>query len=686
MSGNSLGLYQLNISTMNVFDEYILDVKPYHTKILDSTTTYTHTDYINGTVLDYWVITIDEGIPYSTNSMCEVASIFGTFFDPIYMGNTGGICVMPQLINGYDNFPYDNTQPYIVLPILSINTSTYTIELSGNWVASLPFGQFIEIRNAQQSSGYYRAVGVLYANNITTVTLDSTFGSFEGGLAIISDAGFDPTYQNFNLNTGFINGIVTETINFDFNWTLQDTIYGYNFENTDNGGYDLLPYGMEYDIIPNQKSHSVCQLPSQVTVLDQGLPTETYETIITGTLCSSGLGQNVSINNSVVIPEGYDGNVYGSTFDELPYRLWFPFWENTNLPLSGQGVVLPGGNYVEDFQFARTLEVYNQLEFLQTVHTPVLGITNLIFATIPTISGFNTTNQFAVTGNFQYVLIPGYMFNIQGSEYNDGWYTIQSVELQGNTTIVTVEETLKQFLYENINGTIIDQGNQQPLGYIIPAVFSNSLVNPLTILLMNFVSDVVTQVNYTLNGPLRLQVVGSTLSDLASGLVQDTSIITPEIPASEINLASGSVTDTCNWGWQYDQWFQYLILGIQESNNSFVISANAQGIKNLPPGMEFKVINSPNAGEYYVNTSTYLAPSGVVVLTVSPTISSSASGGYVEPNKEGLLMQFSFNDYINSVLTENNTGVIQDANATINIIDAWDNTYWGIGKFDQLLQ
>jgi hypothetical protein len=740
-----MGLYNIPTQSLNIFDKYIEQIKPYHTKILDSSVTFTYTDYINVTVRDTVSILINEGIPYSNAYVCQSASIFGTFFDPSMIGSNT-ICSLSYLPSGYDNFQFDDIQPQIVLTVA--NATSGTIVVTGNYQSQLTFGIFLQLRNAQQSSGFYRVVSSLYntTTNQTTIVLSSNIGQFSGGELVFGLDGFDPMYTNFDFSNGIINALITEDFLVNGTLTFLESVYGYNLENTDSNGYDVFSYGSEYDTIPNIISHNVSLLPQ--------LGNNTSGIVYSG----------ISASSSTIIPEGFDGYVYEDFYDRQPYTLWFPYWYTLNGNISGQGLLLTGGNYVRRFENIQNVTIYDNKSRLQDTTTATLGICELIVTNTPTVSGIVTSNTISVSGNFSSVFVSGYAFYISGSTLNDGWYTIIKSSFDGTYTIIITEQTMKLRVYDNPDGTIIYNNYIDSFGYIIPAIFTNQLINPATILLINYVYFNATEVSYVAQGPLNIITHETFSSGIVSGSVNDSNVFSPELtqdshriaivniiqpdiiivngnltfqfpsltrfyitgsssvtaqydqltcfssvynsttnqtsitllsslpitttpygyiqfinPVDDLNISSASVTEAFSFGWDHTTWFQYLILGANTIDNSFIINAPSSGLGNVPPGIDIQVINGPNAGYYQVDSSTYSVSSGAIIVTVTSSIPSGIGGGYMEPPIE-MESGLQFSDKLQANIYDYQLGTVYTYE-TVDLINTWNTSYWSVGSF-----
>jgi hypothetical protein len=740
-----IGLYNIPTQSLNIFDKYIEQIKPYHTKILDSSVTFTYTDYINVSVSDNISIVVDEGLPYSNAYICQAASVFGTFFDPSMIGSTT-ICSLSYLPSGYDDFQFDDIQPQTVLTIASATSGT--IVVTGDYQTQLTFGIFLQIRNAQQSSGFYRVVSSQYnaTTDQTTITLSSNIGHFSGGELVFGLEGFDPLYANFDFSSGVINALVTEDLIVSGTLSFLDSVQGYNFENTDSNGYDIFSFGSEYDVIPNIISHDVSVLP--------------HLSSATGMVYSG-----ITTSSSIIITEGYDGYIYEDYYDRQPYTLWFPYWYNQQGNVSGQGLLLTGGNYVRRFENIHSVTLYNESSRLQATATASLGICELILTSTPLVSGTVSSNSLSVSGNFSSVFVNGYAFYISGSTLNNGWYTVESSRFDGTYTIIDTKQYMKLTVYDNPDGTVIYNNFAESFGYIIPAIFTNQLINPATVLLVDYVYFNATSISYSAPGPLNINSYETFSPGIISGSVHDANVFSPELtlddyqiviteifqpdrllvsgnfttlfpplarfyingssnvnakfeqltclsstynaitnqtsitllgslpistapygfiqlnnpPSMLPNISSASVTEDFSFGWNHTEWFQYLILDVDTTNNVFIINAPHTGLGNVPPGIDIQVINGPNKGYYQVESSTYSVPSGAIVLTVTTSIPSGVGGGYIEPPVD-MESGLTFADNVQTDIQDNQLGTIYTYN-TINLINTWNTSYWSVGSF-----
>jgi hypothetical protein len=211
--------------------DYVLDIKPYHTKIVEVLIEYIHTDPINVSVLENFQLAIG----LHTLDITPVYTCgFGVAYDPLVPSTPYSITGM----NGTNNY--------------------FTI--AGNHTAEFVYGYPFLVSGTGVDDGILHTLYSTFASGSTQIyTIEDIIGTGALGILRAHQIGYgDPTYCALETDSGmFANVVISERLMFGFgedpsNFMLSfhDTIFVDRVvENQDPGAYGSLPFGSLYDTV-----------------------------------------------------------------------------------------------------------------------------------------------------------------------------------------------------------------------------------------------------------------------------------------------------------------------------------------------------------------------------------------------------------------------------------------------------
>lgn len=271
------------------------------------------------------------------------------------------------------------------------------------------------------------------------------------------------------------------------------------------------------------------------------------------------------------------------------------------------------------------------------------------------------TSSIRVTGNVVASFPPSVYFRVTGTSSNDGTYQVLSSEYVGSPPV-----------FVNYTELTIVVGSPSPLtdetpgsGYVLSAADPN---------------DVVSIVDSNGNdGEYEVAYVSFNGVNSIVGLVNP--VLPTSTSAGEHGVLVIENIDVTNW-------FQYLIKEALPERGSpavpvsvFEVYGNA--LHDLQTNQQFRVYGTANDGLYTVSSSpTYNAATNTTDLPVS-SISTNEKGGWIESARDTGI-HLVFEDRIEASAEENAVGTL--VLTAGNVIGAWDYNYWDIGTWDEGLE
>src|SRR6185312_6965925 len=114
------------LNPIDAFIKYFLNIKPYHTKLLEVIQTYNFSEIINAEVGE----SIYQKISLENQPLCKPAG-FGVDFDDACGFDADECCDLFQCLGGY-GIIFDNSDLLVSVPILSIDNVNDVITVSGD--------------------------------------------------------------------------------------------------------------------------------------------------------------------------------------------------------------------------------------------------------------------------------------------------------------------------------------------------------------------------------------------------------------------------------------------------------------------------------------------------------------------------------------------------------------------------
>lgn len=318
----------------------------------------------------------------------------------------------------------------------------------------------------------------------------------------------------------------------------------------------------------------------------------------------------------------------------------------------------------------------------------------------PIIVGVNQgLKQFSVVGDYTDIFLSGYLFSVENSAGNNGSYTTVSSTITGvgilQQTVITVAEVIPSAIAD---GNIFSTSTTYYA--IVQLDGSNNSVSILNDHTTEFFAGSLITLAGTMFNNGKCLVISSaflggyTILSLAQNIITESNTGTLKrivddgydnpfycFAAAAPTQAITIITERLQFGWVVASWFQYLILSVNQLNNTFTVPGN--GLVDLSVGMGFRVLSSPgNNGYYTIVSAVYNIGPNTTTITVTPIIPSATPGGVIEP-VEAFGMELSFHDYIGVTATESVTGYVLVTSGSL--IGAWDYPAWNVGGFDENL-
>ncbi len=213
--------------------DYVLDIKPYHTKIFEVLIQYIHTDPINVTFKENYQLIIDfETINVQPAYKCG----YGIVYDPLIV-----------------------SMPY---PITAINGANNYFTIAGNHAVEFVYGYPFTINGTSLNDGTYHVLVAVYngASTLIYTLEDVASGGMVGtGILEAQQIGYtDPPICGLSQDSGLYAGfVISERLEIDLGINLIDSMQMFDtvavnqiIENQDPGAYDDLPFGALYSSIP----------------------------------------------------------------------------------------------------------------------------------------------------------------------------------------------------------------------------------------------------------------------------------------------------------------------------------------------------------------------------------------------------------------------------------------------------
>jgi hypothetical protein len=165
-----------NIDPIQGLVDYVLDIKPYHSKIFETLVEYVYTDYINVSIKDSLRTDIDSAFEDNVDATILESSI-------------------TEMLDFFSTAPTPPT-----FAVASTDVTNLSVNLSGNQTNSVSIGDILNISGSTSNDGNYDVVSVTYLSgtNETSITLNSLAGSngTDGNVMIFDSA----TTYNFAVN------------------------------------------------------------------------------------------------------------------------------------------------------------------------------------------------------------------------------------------------------------------------------------------------------------------------------------------------------------------------------------------------------------------------------------------------------------------------------------------------------
>lgn len=181
-----------------------------------------------------------------------------------------------------------------------------------------------------------------------------------------------------------------------------------------------------------------------------------------------------------------------------------------------------------------------------------------------------------------------------------------------------------------------------------------------------------------------IPVYGTIFSDSTPyGLIQ----VTP--PANTGTRASASITETIDFAWITDEWWQYMIVGIDPIDMVITVAGNAT--QDIQLGEELDILNPSSVGTWRVvpfnNGSTIIygpeyliGPDQTRFKVIGDPLLLSYVGGFVDSGADEAGVYFY--DTVGISVAEEASAVVIESGGTIG---SWDYPYWDVYSYDETL-
>lgn len=554
------------------FVDYVLDIKPYHSKILEVLIEYVHTDVITVTVDEKleWEIDIDQpgfleahgcdlaygSVPYgggAGNPILTIDDVNDSFIIPgdfVAAFPVGtDVRIVAHMVDDVTGAVISSEAPTGDYTILSatldpgspgVDPST-TITVSPDIAGPIPTAGPGEIYVATL---YYQPIDIV--DVIPTNVLENAVLNIGSNMFVV-DGLHTPRFQQgiqFVIDGGANEGTYT-TLYSDFvagqtRIRVKETI-----PTTEVSGR-LKPIVAGFDYIP-----PIC---SQI---DAALVAVTIDEHLQFTGMELVFSDNVVVYNMENTDEdGFGIDPYSSLLSEPATVGGFSQEPNTFYHSSdsvaidavNHAIELSGGDFHQRFTPDTPLTGYN-------ITTPTPG--NLELGpfqpkSYPVINTNGTAKTTTIAGDLTWLFTAGRIFTIMLQGNINMSYEVVSSTFDGTNTIIETTVAPPDTVFQNPDLTNIEQDYTGDFGVIIGAVFEpafvNSLSNPVTIVDVYPSADVsdnitdVESISYVREGPLRLNISTHACEDctatITDAMIADAISIDVAIASSQYDVPS----------------------------------------------------------------------------------------------------------------------------------------------------
>ncbi len=219
--------------------DYVLEIKPYHTKIMEVLVDYIHTDCINTKITEALDFCIGISVPgYNSRFSFSVVGVDPATKSFVVSGDVRYAIFSGQhvqLVRSIGNDGYYMVSSVVFNATLQQSTLIVTTSIPSNVIGGSIVDNVI----------LFCPEGGMYASYVAPPSYVWCDGGF--GTEFDSMLGFDGLASCSSVSEGFIDTTIREELSFNFELDFQDSIATANWENTDPRGFGIDPFGIVFD-------------------------------------------------------------------------------------------------------------------------------------------------------------------------------------------------------------------------------------------------------------------------------------------------------------------------------------------------------------------------------------------------------------------------------------------------------